>query len=363
MSVPVPPAPGWCREHGRQERTAGTAPDAAWVRALPKVELHCHIEGTMRAATVAELARGNGIAFPVDDPRDLYAYENLTGFLEVFWLVQSCLVTPDDWARLAYESVLDGAAAGLAYREAFFTPARHLEAGQSLGDIVAALDRGLAAAEAETGVRCRLIFDIDRAYGPAAGREQVEQLVALRRAGAAGTERVIGIGMDSTELGVDPASFAAAYAIAASAGMRRTAHQGENSPAAAIATAIDVLGCERIDHGISILEDPDLVRRVADRRLPLTVCPQANVRINPDVCARLADHVFPRMRAAGLLAMLNTDDPGLTDLDLAGEYSAVASAFGLDRAGLVQLALDAVEASWAPADEQAALRARIAAAA
>lgn len=337
--------------------------DAAWVLALPKVELHCHIEGTMRASTVAELARANGIALPVDDPHDLYAYDNLTGFLEVFWLVQSCLVTPEDWERLAYESVIDGARAGLAYREAFFTPARHLAAGQDLGGIVAALDRGLAGAESETGVPCRLIFDIDRAFGPAAGREQVEALVALRRDGAPGTDRVIGIGMDSTELGVDPASFAESYAVAASAGLRRTAHQGENSPAAAIATAIDVLGCERIDHGISILEDPELVKRVADRRLPLTVCPQANVRINPDVCSRLADHVFPRMRDAGLLVTLNTDDPGLTDLDIAGEYAAVSAAFGLGRDDLVRLALAAVEASWAPADEQTGLRARIEAAA
>lgn len=337
--------------------------DPAWIRDLPKVELHCHIEGTMRASTVAELAIANGIAFPVSDPHDLYAYENLTGFLEVFWLVQSCLVTPDDWERLACESVLDGAAAGVAYREAFFTPARHLAAGQSLREIVAALDRGLETAESATGVRCRLIFDIDRAYGPAAAREQVEQLVGLRRAGSAGIERVIGVGMDSTELGVDPATFAGSYALAATVGLRRTAHQGENSPAAAIATAIDVLGCERIDHGISILDDPALVRRVVDRRLPLTVCPRANVRINPDVCGRLQDHVFPRMRDAGLLATLNTDDPGLTDLDLAGEYEAAAETFGLARADLVQLALDAVEASWAPADEQAALRARIRAAA
>lgn len=330
--------------------------DLAWATAMPKVELHCHIEGTMRASTVADLAAKNKIAFPVDDPRDLYSYANLTEFLDVFWLVQSVLVTPDDWERLAYESVADAAGCGVAYREAFFTPARHLLGGQRLAEIVAALDRGLDAAERDTDVRCRLIFDIDRSYGPGPALEQVAELVALRRSDATGMARVIGIGMDSTELGIDPASFAEAYAVAGAAGLRRTAHQGENSPASAIAAALDVLGCERIDHGISILSDRDLVKRAVDSRLALTVCPRANVRINPDVCANLADHVFPELRSAGLVAMLNTDDPGLTDLDLAGEYLAVAQCFGYDRAAMTEIALDAVEASWAPAEEKSVLR-------
>ena len=329
------------------------------IRALPKVELHCHIEGTMQPATVADLATRNGIALPTSDLNDLYTYENLTGFLEVFWLVQSVLVTPDDWERLAYESLVDGAAHGLAHREAFFTPARHLAEGQDLGGIVAALDRGLSQAEAETGATCTLILDFDRAYGPAAALEQADAMHALRRAAAPGTNRVVGVGMDSTELGIDPATFAPAYAVATKAGLRKTAHQGENSAASAIATAVDVLGCERIDHGISIFGDPELVARFAAERIPLTVCPNANVRINPDVCASLVDHVYPRMRAAGLLATLNTDDPGLTDLDLTQEYANVASAFGYGWDDLVAIALDGVESSWLGPDERAALTTRI----
>jgi adenosine deaminase len=340
--------------------TVPTVPTAEWLRSLPKVELHCHVEGTMRAQTVASLASKNGIAFPVADPRELYTYHNLTGFLDVFWLVQSCLVTPSDWALLAYESVIDGAAAGVVYREAFFTPARHLLAGQRLADIVAAIDDGFNTAETETGAVCRLIFDIDREFGPGPALEQVQQLVALRRSGAKGSDRVIGIGMDSTELGVDPATFAAPYALARTSGLRRTAHQGENSPASAIATALDVLDCERIDHGISILDDRELVARAVDTQLALTVCPRANVRINPDLCDNLAKHVFPRMRDAGLRATLNTDDPGLTDLDLATEYGAVAEAFGYDESDLITMAQDAIDASWASADETQSLRHQLA---
>ena len=333
------------------------------VRALPKVELHCHIEGTMRATTVAALAKRNGIALPTTHPNDLYTYENLTGFLEVFWLVQSVLCEPDDWEQLAYESLVDGADHGLAHREAFFTPARHLAAGQDLATIIAALDRGLSRAERETAATCTLILDFDRAYGPAAAVEQAEALLELRRTARPGTARVVGVGMDSTELGIDPATFKPAYEIAARAGLHRTAHQGENSPASAIATAVDVLGCERIDHGISIFGDPSLVARFVDARIPLTVCPNANVRINPDVCVSLAEHVFPRMRAAGLLATLNTDDPGLTDLDLTQEYANVAAAYDYGWDDLVAIAHDGVESSWLDADDRRALTLRISTAA
>src|SRR5207344_3455273 len=130
-----------------------------------------------------------------------------------------------DWARVAYESLIDGAAHGLRYREMFFTPARHLAAGQDLAMIVAGIEDGIASAEAETGVRCRLIADIDRAFGPAAGLELVEALGDLRRTGQA--ERIIGIGADSTELGVDLGAFAPAFAAAQRHGFRRTFHAGE----------------------------------------------------------------------------------------------------------------------------------------
>ncbi len=330
---------------------------------LPKVELHCHMEGTMRPGTVADLAVVHGVSLPVDDVTALYDYDDLTGFLNVFWLVQSLLRTPDDWERLAYESMIDGASHGLRYREAFFTPARHLTTGQQLSDILAALDRGLTAAERDSGARCALIFDIDRDFGPAVAAEHVGELVALRQAGRAGAERVIGMGMDSTEFGIDPLSFSAAYEQAPAGGLRRTAHQGENSGAGAIRDAVDGLQCERIDHGISIFEDPELVRRFVDQQIPLTVCPNANVRINPGVVAEIGDHVFPLMRDIGLLATLNTDDPALVGLDLTQEYELCATAFGYGFDDMVRIALDGVRGSWLDEGEAASLVSEIHAAA
>src|SRR5580704_19550950 len=146
-----------------------SGPSADLLRALPKVELHCHLEGAIRPGTVTELARKNGVALPDGDIRDQYHYGSLDEFLTVFWLVQSVLADRDDWARLGYESVLDGAAAGRVYAEVFVTPARHLAAGQTLGSVLEGLSAGLAAGDAETGCLTRVIVDMDKAYGPAAG--------------------------------------------------------------------------------------------------------------------------------------------------------------------------------------------------
>jgi adenosine deaminase len=318
---------------------------------LPKVELHCHVEGTMRRQTVIDLAARNGVELPTSDPAELYRYTSLDSFLEVFWLVQSLLVDRDDWARLGYEAVVDAAAHGLVYGEFFFTPARHLEAGQFLADIVAGLDEGLDAAEQETGTRVRLIADMDRAHGPSAALALVSQLIDLRRAGTSGMDRVIGIGMDSTEAGVNPADYVAVYELADRSGLRRTAHQGETTPPWTIRAALEVLGCERIDHGLTVLDDLEVTRRMADEGIPLTVCPTSNIKIANHV-DRLELHPYAEMRDAGLKATLNTDDPALTDLNLGVEYRAVHDAFGYEFATRVAIAGDGIDASWLDDDEK-----------
>jgi adenine deaminase len=328
------------------------------LRALPKVELHCHVEGTMRPDTVAALARKNGVALPAGDIRDRYKYGSLDEFLNVFWLVQSVLRDAGDWERLGYESVLDGAAAGRVYAEVFVTPARHLAAGQTLASVLEGLSAGLAAGDAETGCQTRVIVDMDRAYGGEAGLQLMTELIELRRAGAPGTDRVIGIGMDSTELNVNPLSFAPAYREAAAAGLRRTGHQGENSPAAAVGVVAVGLGAERVDHGLSLIEDPDLVQVFADRRIPLTMCPTSNVVI-ANAYSSVDRHPLPALRDAGVLVTVNTDDPALTGLDLAREYATCAQAWNWSWDQLVAIALDGVEATWLDDSGKRALSARI----
>jgi adenine deaminase len=328
-------------------------PDGDVYDAIPKVELHCHVEGTVRPSTVMELARKNGRTLPTDDPTQLYRYTSLNSFLAIFWLVQELLADREDWARAAYESVIDGAAHGLRYREMFFTPARHLAAGQDLGEIVAGLTGGIERAEVETGARCMLVCDIDRAYGGAAGLELIERLAPLRRDGRA--ERVIGMGMDSTERGVDPRDFADAFRLGRSLGLRLTSHAGEDTGPDNIAVALDALGIERIDHGLAILGDDALTGRVAEARIPLTVCPNSNIVI-ANRYDRLEQHPFRRMRQAGLLATLNTDDPAMTDLDLGKEYRSVAHALRMPWSEVEAVALDGVEATWLDDGEKARLR-------
>jgi adenine deaminase len=322
--------------------------------ALPKVELHCHVEGALRPATVVELARKRGVTLPTQDPVKLYRYHSLDSFLDIFWLVQSLLMDADDWERAAYESLLDGAAHGLRYREMFFTPARHLAAGQRLRDIVEGLSRGIARAEAEANVRAMLICDIDRAFGPAAALELVGQAVDLRRDGLG--DRLIGIGMDSTERGLDLRTFGEAYQLASRAGFRRTAHAGEDAGPGNIAVALGALRAERIDHGVAIMEDPELATRVAERRVPLTVCPNSNVVI-ANRFPSLAEHPLRRMRQMGLLATINTDDPAMTDLDLGREYRTVAQALAMSWDEMTAVALDGIEASWLDDDEKRSMRA------
>ncbi len=337
--------------------SAATGPDDP-LELLPKVDLHCHVEGTMRPATVVELAAKNGVELPTSDLSELYRYTSLDSFLEVFWLVQSLLADRDDWARLGYEAAVDSAAHGLVYGEFFFTPARHLEAGQFLADIVAGLDEGLATAEQETGAQVRLIADFDRAHGPDAALALASQLIDLRHAGSTGMDRIVGVGMDSTEAGVNPAHYVAAYELADRAGLRRTAHQGETTQAWTIEAALDVLGCERIDHGLSVLDDLDLTRRMAADGIPLTVCPTSNVLIANHV-ELLADHPYAEMRDAGLMATLNTDDPALTQLDLGAEYRAVRDAFGYEFADMVAIAGDGIDATWLDDDEKRRLHTRL----
>ena len=328
-----------------------TLASADHVRRLPKVELHCHVEGAARAATIAELAAGNGVTLPVADPAELFAFTDLNQFLSIYDVICRSLVTADDFARITYEALADGAAAGVRYREMFFSPGFVLRLGVPIEAVWAGIRAGLAAAHADLDIRCRMILDIDKPSGPAHAMEMA--------AFAAGCDRdeLVGMGADSVERGIDHAAFAPAFALAAAAGLRLTCHAGEDGPAANIATAVDVLGCERVDHGFRLLDDPALTARVVERGVPLTVCPTSNVMI-AHVVPDVASHPFERQRAAGVRVTINSDDPGMMGFDIADEYAAVHAAFGYDLETMEALSLGAIDASFAPAGEQASLRRR-----
>jgi adenosine deaminase len=196
-----------------------------------------------------------------------------------------------------------------------------------------------------------MILDVDKPAGPGPAAELVEF------AGAQDRDLLIGVGGDSTERGVDHRAFAPVFARAEALGLRRTFHAGEDGPADNIAAAVDALGVERIDHGFRLLDDPELTRRVAEARIPLTVCPISNVVI-AHVIDDVAQHPFARQRAAGVLVTVNSDDPGMMGTTICDDYEAVADRFDYGLATMEDIALDAIGASWAPPDEQSALRTR-----
>lgn len=321
------------------------------LRRLPKVEIHCHIEGASRAETIKELADLHGVEFPVDDPVDLYHFANLTQFLEIYNVVCASLQTEDDFRRITYECLEDGVAAGVRYREMFFSPGFVMRLGVPVETVWAGVRRGVLDARADLDIGCRMILDFDKPSGVA----HAEAMAAF--AGAQDRDLLIGMGADSVERDIDHRSFAAAFEAAGRLGLKRTIHAGEDGPAENIAIAVRELGCDRVDHGFRLLDDAELTAEIVDRQIPLTVCPTSNVLI-ANVVPDVAAHPYARQREMGILATLNSDDPGMMRFDIADEYVAVADAYQYSLEEMESISLDGIEACWAPEDEKAALRAR-----
>lgn len=318
------------------------------LRRLPKVELHCHVEGASRASTIADLARRNGVEFPVDDPADLYEFTSLNQFLDIYTVICQSLQTADDFHRITYECLEDAVSAGVRYREMFFSPG-FFEV--DVATVWAGVSAGVVDARTDLDIGCRMILDFVKEKGPGHAEAMVEFSAAQDR------DLLIGNGADSVERGTDHRAFAEAYAAAGRAGLRRTMHAGEDGPAEHIAIAVRELGCDRIDHGFRLLDDPELTDEIIDRQIPLTVCPTSNVMI-ANVVPDVASHPLARQRELGVLATVNSDDPGMMRFDIADEYVAVAEAFDYSLEDMEAISLDGIEASWAPDDEKAALRRR-----
>lgn len=318
------------------------------LRLLPKVELHCHVEGAARAETVAELAAKYHIDIGVEKPTDLYEYDSLADFLHAFGVVCSVLLTPADFHRLAYEAAEDASKAGIRYREMFFSPGFHLDRGTTFAWMWEGLAAGVADGETDFGVRTRLILDVDKPKGLGPSLALLEAARHLDR------DLLIGIGGDSTERGVDHRMFAPLISEAHKLGFKTSFHCGEDGPAENIAHMLDA-GIDRIDHGTRLLDLPDLAKRVIEDQVPLTNCPTSNVEIG--IVDSLADHPFKDQLDAGVLVTLNSDDPTFFQFDLADEYERIAATFGYDHSTMVEIRDNAITASWLDDADKASLRA------
>ena len=313
----------------------------SFVAGLPKAELHLHIEGTLEPELAFELATRNGVRLPFADVTELRRaqdFGDLQSFLDLYYACMAVLRTAEDFHDLAAAYLSRARADGVVRAEVFFDPQEHTTRGVPLSEVVSGLSSAAIETAAAGGPEVALIACVVRHRGPDAALETVQSLEPHRGA-------IVGVGLDSTELGHPPRLFAPAFAAAAELGFRRVAHAGEEGPPAYVWEAIDVLGVERVDHGIRCIEDAALVRRLAADGTPLTVCPLSNVRLRavPD----LAGHPLPRLLDAGVRVTINSDDPAYFGGYVADNYVAVAETFGLSEADLAALARASLEASFA----------------
>ena len=316
---------------------------------LPKVELHLHLEGTLEPEAVLELARRNRIELPYADLADLrgrYQFTDLQSFLDLLYANLSVLQTEEDFSDLVTAYATRAAGGGVRHVEAFFDPQPHVARGIPLQRLLDGLASGIAAAERDHGTTIELIacFHRDRPE-----EDALAMLDALEKAGAP----IIGIGLDSTEVGNPAASFQRVYARAGELGLHRVAHAGEEGGAASVAEALDVLDVERIDHGIQAIDDPALVDRLARTGIPLTMCPLSNVRLR---CVdTLADHPLPAFLEAGVVVTVNSDDPAYFGGYVDANYEALRATFGFDDEVMARLARNSVTASFLPDERKAEL--------
>ena len=330
------------------ETTNGAGAGAATTD-WPTAELHVHLEGTMEAELVVELARRNGIALPTDDPvvlRESYAFADLQEFLDRLYANLRVLRTEQDFHDLASAYLRRAHRANVRRAEMFFDPQTHLGNGIPFEAVIGGLASALDEARRELGMSVALIPCLLRERGADAAMDMLDVIMPFR-------EHYVALGMVSTEVGYPPPLFADVYARAASEGLHLVAHAGEEGPPEYVRDAVDVLHVERVDHGNRSMEDPELVRRLAELRMPLTVCPLSNVALGT-APRDLSRHPLPAMMAAGLVVTVNSDDPAYFGGYIDDNYRAIASALPLDAAALATLARNSFTASFAEPHEKEA---------
>ncbi|MDH3499555.1 MAG: adenosine deaminase [Acidimicrobiia bacterium] len=322
-----------------------------FVRGLPKAELHVHIEGTLEPEMMFEMAARNGVALPfasVEATRAAYEFDDLQSFLDLYYLGAAALVTESDFADLM-SAYLDRAIAdGVRHAEIFFDPQTHTERGVDIGTVIKGFARARGAKADQ--ISTMLIMCFLRHLPPESAVETLLTAMPYR-------DHIVAVGLDSSEAGIPPDLFAEPYRMAKEAGFRVVAHAGEEGPPAYIWAALDVLGAERIDHGVTADQDPALVDRLVAEQIPLTMCPLSNQRLH--VFPDLAAHNLKRFLGRGVRVTINSDDPAYFGGYIADNYAAAAKALNLDEDELAQIARNSITASFLPQDRKTQLLAAI----
>lgn len=318
----------------------------ALARAIPKAELHIHIEGSLEPELIFALAQRNGVTLPyasVESLRAAYAFTDLQSFLDIYYAGASVLLKAEDFHDMAWAYFLRAKADNVVHAEIFFDPQTHTVRGVPMATVVEGLSSACRQAETELGVSSALILCFLRHLSEEDAFATLEGALPYR-------EHFIGVGLDSSELGHPPEKFERVFARCRALGLRLVAHAGEGGPPDYMWQAIDLLKVQRIDHGVACLQDPLLVAELAHTRLPLTVCPLSNLKLC--VVRDLREHPLKTMLDAGLCATVNSDDPAYFGGYMNANFEQTVQALGLSCADVLILAHNSFEASFVDAAQR-----------
>jgi adenine deaminase len=320
------------------------------IKRFPKCELHIHIEGSLEPEMVFALARRNGIRLSyssVEALRQAYRFGDLQDFLNIYYQAMSVLVTEQDFYDLAWAYLERAHADNVRHVEMFFDPQGHTSRGVAFATVIGGLHRAIVDAGEKLGVQASLIMCFLRHLDEGDAQRTLDSALAFK-------DRIVGVGLDSSEKGNPPSKFKHVFARARDAGFFLTAHAGEEGPASYVWEALDLLGCARIDHGNHSIDDASLVGRLAREQVPLTMCPLSNLRLR--VVDDLAHHPLRRLMDKGVLATVNSDDPAYFGGYVNQNYLAVSAALGLGRADIATIVRNGIKASlMTAADKDKAL--------
>ena len=319
----------------------------ALVQAMPKAELHMHIEGSLEPELIFALAQRNGVAlsYPsVEALRAAYAFTDLQSFLDIYYAGASVLLKEQDFHDMAWAYLLRAKADNVVHTEMFFDPQTHTDRGVPFEVVIKGLTSACERAKAELGVSAALIMCFLRHLPEEAALKTLEEALPFR-------QHFIGVGLDSSERGHPPEKFARVFAKCKELGLHLVAHAGEEGPPAYIISALDVLHVERIDHGVRCVEDPALVQRLASQGTALTVCPLSNVKLC--VFKKMADHNLKTLLKLGLKATVNSDDPAYFGGYMNQNFLATFADLDLDADDAYTLARNSFEASFVDAPTKA----------
>jgi adenosine deaminase len=317
------------------------------IKRLPKCELHIHIEGSLEPELMFALSRRNGIRLPyasVEALRQAYQFRHLQDFLDIYYQGMSVLVTEQDFYDLAWAYLQRARGDNVRHVEMFFDPQGHTARGIAFSTVIGGLHRAVVDATRELGVGASLIMCFLRHLDETDAEQTLDRALAFK-------DKIVGVGLDSSELGNPPSKFARVFRRARDEGFFLTAHAGEEGPAAYVWEALDVLGVGRIDHGNHALDDAALVGRLARERIALTVCPLSNLRLR--VIDDLGRHPLRQMMDKGLLVTVNSDDPAYFGGYVNENYRAVSRALGLRRDEIAATVRNSIEASLMTTAEKA----------